>query len=331
MALNAAKVLVGTADQQSTTGAIRSGAPLASAPATFAAAETAIASMTDSGYVSEDGVELTNDISTTEIREWNRSVVRKVLDTFNGELSLTLIQSDYESWCQAIGSEYVTQTAATTTKGEQLTIKMGAHLAPEQSFAIAMKDGEKSYQTIATYTITDDQGQQTPAEGTIALNNVFFGSATGTISSRDNDEDLTGTQDGVTVTYALGSGGQRYCGTDHIRMYGGNKLTVSVTQGTIVGLEFELKESTTKGWRASTGTVSDYSWTGSAQSVTFHVDDGSGHAKIKSVKVSLAGSGVEVPTVANESQHTVYDMQGRKTRATRKGIYIRDGKKFVIR
>lgn len=142
MALNAAKVLVGTADQQSTTGAIRSGAPLASAPATFAAAETAIASMTDSGYVSEDGVELTNDISTTEIREWNRSVVRKVLDTFNGELSLTLIQSDYESWCQALGSEYVTQTAATTTKGEQLTIKMGAHLAPEQSFAIAMKDGD---------------------------------------------------------------------------------------------------------------------------------------------------------------------------------------------
>ena len=197
--------------------------------------------------------------------------------------------------------------------------------------AIAMKDGEKSYQTIATYTITDDQGQQTPAEGTIALNNVFFGSATGTISSRDNDEDLTGTQDGVTVTYALGSGGQRYCGTDHIRMYGGNKLTVSVAQGTIVGLEFDLKESTTKGWHASTGTVSDYSWSGSAQSVTFHVDDGSGHAKIKSVKVRLAGSDIAVPTVANESQHTVYDLQGRKMRATRKGIYIRDGKKFVIR
>ena len=196
--------------------------------------------------------------------------------------------------------------------------------------AIAMKDGEKSYQTIATYTITDDQGQQTPAEGTIALNNVFFGSESGTIA-KGTSQDLTGTQDGVTVTYALGSGGQRYCGTDHIRMYGGNKLTVSVTQGTIVGLEFELKESTTKGWHASTGAVSDYSWTGSAQSVTFHVDDGSGHAKIKSVKVSLAGSGIAVPTVANESQHTVYDMQGRKMRATRKGIYIRDGKKFVIR
>ena len=196
--------------------------------------------------------------------------------------------------------------------------------------AIAMKDGEKSYQTIATYIITDDQGQQTPAEGTIALNNVFFGSESGTIA-KGTSQDLTGTQDGVTVTYALGSGGQRYCGTDHIRMYGGNKLTVSVTQGTIVGLEFELKESTTKGWNASTGTVSDYSWTGSAQSVTFHVDDGSGHAKIKSVKVSLAGSGIAVPTVANESQHAVYDLQGRKMRATRKGIYIRDGKKFVIR
>jgi hypothetical protein len=142
MALNAAKVLVGTADQQSTTGAVRSGAVVATVPTTFALAETAANGLTASGYVSEDGMELTNDISTTEIREWNRSIVRKVLDTFNGEITLTLIQSDYESWVQALGSEYVTRTAATSTKGEQLTIAMGAHLAPVQSFAFMLKDGD---------------------------------------------------------------------------------------------------------------------------------------------------------------------------------------------
>lgn len=142
MALDAAKVLVGTADQQSTTGAVRSGAVVSTIPTTFALAETAANTLTASGYVSEDGMELTNDISTAEIREWNRSIVRKVLDTFNGEITLTLIQSDYESWCQALGSEYVTRTAATSTKGEQLTISMGAHLAPVQSFAFMLKDGD---------------------------------------------------------------------------------------------------------------------------------------------------------------------------------------------
>ena len=197
--------------------------------------------------------------------------------------------------------------------------------------AIAVKDGEKSYQSVATYTITDSQGQETPAEGTIALNDVFFDCTSGTIA-KTNNQDLTGTKDGVTVTYSLGSGGQRYCGTDHIRMYGGNKLTVSVGQGTVTGLEFELKESSSKKWYASTGTVSDFTWTGNAQSVTFNVDDGSGHAKIKSVKVSLSGATEGVRYVATQSQQTgLYDLQGRRTTATRKGIYIRDGKKVVVR
>lgn len=137
MSLDAAKVLVGTADQQSSTGAVRSGAVISTIPASFSAAETTLATLTDSGYVSEAGVELSNDISTTDIVEWNRSVVRKVLDSFNGELKLSLIQCDYESWCQALGSQYVTKSQ----DGHQLTIKMGAHLAPEQTFAIALKDG----------------------------------------------------------------------------------------------------------------------------------------------------------------------------------------------
>ena len=142
MALNAAKVLVGTADQQSTTGAIRSGAVVSTIPATFAAANTAASALDDSGYVSEDGIELTTDISTTEIREWNRNVVRKVLDSFDGTIKLTLIQCGYEEWCQAIGAENVTRTAATSSAGEQLHIKLGAHLPKEQSWAFMMKDGD---------------------------------------------------------------------------------------------------------------------------------------------------------------------------------------------
>lgn len=141
MALNAAKVLIGTADQ-STTGAIRNGAVLTTVPTTFAEAETALAAMTASGYVSEDGLELTPEYSTTNIPEWNGNTVRTILESFNGTLGWSLIQQDEESWKQAIGDEYVTKTAATTTSGEQLHIKLGSHLAPAKSWGFALKDGD---------------------------------------------------------------------------------------------------------------------------------------------------------------------------------------------
>ena len=142
MPLNAAKVLVGSPDQQSTTGAIRTGDVLTTSPATFAEAQTAIDAMEDSGYVSEDGLELSTDMSTADIREWGRAIVRKLLDSYDGTIGFSLIQSDEASWKQAIGDEYVEKTAATIDHGEQLHVKMGAHMAPPKSWGFAMKDGD---------------------------------------------------------------------------------------------------------------------------------------------------------------------------------------------
>ena len=144
MSLDAAKVLIGTADQQSATGAIRNGAAIerANIPTTFQAAETLLGTLNDAGYVSEDGVELGNDLSTNDIREWNHAIVRKVLDSFDNTLSWSYIQFDADSWKQALGEAYVTETAATTTHGAQMHIKMGAHLAPVMTWGFAMKDGD---------------------------------------------------------------------------------------------------------------------------------------------------------------------------------------------
>lgn len=142
MGVDSSKVLVGAADQ-STTGAILSGDVITTIPTTFADAEKALAAMTDSGYVSEDGLTLTNDISTTEITEWNKSIVRKVIDSFDGNIGFTLLQADAAGWKQALGEEYVTETAATTKAGAQVHITLGAHLAPERSWGFKMKDGDK--------------------------------------------------------------------------------------------------------------------------------------------------------------------------------------------
>ena len=141
MTLNAAKVLVGTADQTSTTGAVRNGTEITTIPSTFSAAQTAVNALTGSGYVSEDGVSISTDYSVNDIKEWNGAVVRKVLESFTGEISWSMIQFDEQSWIQALGSSYVSKTAATTTTGEQLVIKMGNHLGPVQAWGFALKDG----------------------------------------------------------------------------------------------------------------------------------------------------------------------------------------------
>ena len=146
MGPNANSVRVGMADQSATTGALSRGDVIAgtSVP-TGADIDSALAlltSFTSSGYISEDGATLTTDISTVDLREWNRSVVRRLLDEFSGTVSLTLIQLDEESAKQCFGEDNVTVAAASSTHGKQMRIAMGATLGEPQAWALRMKDGD---------------------------------------------------------------------------------------------------------------------------------------------------------------------------------------------
>lgn len=142
MALNAKQVYIGTPDQSATTGAVLRGDVMTTIPADIEAALTAIASFTSSGYVSSDGVTLSTELSTNDLQEWKGSVVRKLMESFTGTITLNLIQSDYEGWCQLLGEENVDRIAATTTHGEQLHIKIGTHMAAPKAWALKMKDGD---------------------------------------------------------------------------------------------------------------------------------------------------------------------------------------------
>ena len=139
--VNAKKVFVGLADQSTTVGALSRGAVISSAPADYTAAVTAIAGFTSSGYISEDGASLSTSVSTTDLREWNRTTVRRILEEFEGTISATLIQLDEEGAKQCFGSANVTKVAANTTHGEQLKIGLGAHLDSNQAWALRIKDG----------------------------------------------------------------------------------------------------------------------------------------------------------------------------------------------
>lgn len=143
MALNASKVLVGTADQ-ATTGAILSGDLIGTSavPTTFTAADALLSKLTGSGYVNDEGLTLSTDYSTNDVKEWNGATVRKLLESFDGTLSWTGIQLDYDGCCQAFGAENVTKVASSTTHGEQIHIAVGAHLPEPKTWAFAMKDGD---------------------------------------------------------------------------------------------------------------------------------------------------------------------------------------------
>ena len=142
MALDATKVIIGLADQSKTTGALSRGPVITDIPTDIEAAITAIASFTSCGYCNEDGASLTTELKTNDIREWNGATVRKLLESFEGTVGVTIIQSDYEGWCDMVGEENVTRVAATAEHGERLHIRIGAHLAKPQAWALRMKDGD---------------------------------------------------------------------------------------------------------------------------------------------------------------------------------------------
>ena len=201
--------------------------------------------------------------------------------------------------------------------------------------AIAVKDGTSSYQTIATYTITDGQGGETPAGSLIAFGNQLFGTTfSGSLTGGDLG-DYSGTVNGVTVTYSKGEGVNQYINDKQIRLYQKNKLVISVNEGSMTSLEFQLAEESSKQLQASTGQVADLTWTGSAKSVTFNVNDGKGNMQLSGVKVTLdpVTQGISSPKTGSRTDRSFRTLSGLRVdgNSLHPGIYIHNGKKIIIK
>ena len=93
-------------------------------------------------YVSEDGLTLAPEMSTTEIKDWSGSTVRKVLESFDGTLSWTMISTNEGAMGIAFGADHITTSAATATHGTQVRAALGAHIPAAQSWVFLMKDGD---------------------------------------------------------------------------------------------------------------------------------------------------------------------------------------------
>ena len=139
MSLDSKKIIIGAPDQ-ATTGAV------AYAPVGTTLPTTAVASLgetwKDTGYVSEAGVTLTPTYNTNDIKDWSKGTVRTLLNEFTGEVKFAYIQTDYDSLVAIFGEGNVTKTSAAAGHGEQITVKMGARMAPAKAWCFSMKDGD---------------------------------------------------------------------------------------------------------------------------------------------------------------------------------------------
>ena len=131
-------ILVGAPDQ-STTGAIFTAAVGSTAPTD---AVTALAgAFTSSGYVSEDGLTLNGNKSVTKVKDWSKSVVKILSESFEPEISFELLELSEDGLKQALGSSAVVATAATASHGNQLSITFTGATPEPKAWAFNMKDG----------------------------------------------------------------------------------------------------------------------------------------------------------------------------------------------
>lgn len=100
------------------------------------------------GYVSDGGLQLTPSVSTADIREWGGNLVRRIVQTFDGTLSWEFLQTDEQSMKATFGSSAVTVTAANSTHGKQLAVKLSAALAPSGVWVFQIKDGDNKVRIV---------------------------------------------------------------------------------------------------------------------------------------------------------------------------------------
>lgn len=133
--------------------------------------------------------------------------------------------------------------------------------------------------------------------GDIAFDNAFANRTVGNNSTIDLAAGGPYVQGDITFTFAktgseteprqtVAGGGQPEC----IRLFGGNKMTVSVASGNITNIVL-TKADGTNAVSANVGTLSGETWTGSASSVTFTIGGASGHNKYTAATVTTTSGG----------------------------------------
>lgn len=105
--------------------------------------ETLAAAWVLVGDVTQDGITVTTDKSTENLKNWANSVKRVILSDHTETIQAPIMDTTEEVLKTVLGSDNVTTTAATSSHGALVTASLsGSELPPEEMFLFLMKDGD---------------------------------------------------------------------------------------------------------------------------------------------------------------------------------------------
>jgi hypothetical protein len=156
-------------------------------------------------------------------------------------------------------------------------------------------------------------------------------------------------KDGITLTFAYGiEGSKMYCDTTQIRLYNKNVLTFRANNTEITSIEFTIPEKADdKELIPAVGQMEGDTWVGEAREVLFTSTytsswpetNASKHIQITQVSIKVKEPEMPdgIDTFASQPQQIdidiIYTLSGIRVSgsALRPGIYIKNGKKVIVR
>lgn len=110
----------------------------------------------DNGFVTEDGLTLSQSLSFDDIKEWGGTLVRSIQSAFDPTLAWTFLETTDRTMNVVFGDANVTATANTVSTGSLLKIIGSAEQVEPRVFVFRMKDGvRKTMVTVERGQVTD--------------------------------------------------------------------------------------------------------------------------------------------------------------------------------
>lgn len=155
-------IFTGGPDQLAT-GAILSAVTGTILPADEAAAPNV--AFKDSGYISDAGLKIGTNASSTQINDWSGAVVRSIMSEYGNVLSWEHLEWNEQSLKNFLGDANVTVTA-TTGAPTKITAKFNGDDLPVKSWVFNMKDGVRKIRAVVPFGQVDgsDRGEITFAK-----------------------------------------------------------------------------------------------------------------------------------------------------------------------
>jgi hypothetical protein len=201
---------------------------------------------TDLGYISEDGVTLSQNTSWEQIKDWGGDIVASLMTEFSGTLKFTCLETNATTLKATYGSSNVSVVAATVSTGTEITTKLNASQSPDNAWLFNVKAGSSKVRVVVPDGVITDRGDISLVRKDV----IKYDLTVECHPDSAGDSIKLITNDGVTSTSALPgiAGLNQATGTaGNIIIITGVRFTgvTAVTFGVTPAADFEYLNSTT--------------------------------------------------------------------------------------